>query len=59
VLDPRFALNICLASTATVWILMVLGALVGAPPSGLAYALLTLNLISTATVYQRYRGIFW
>lgn len=58
-LDPRFALNVCLASTGTIWILMILGALVGAAPSGLSYALLTLNMVSTAHVYQRYRGLFW
>lgn len=58
-LDPRYALNICIASTGTIWILMVLAAVVGVEPSGLSYALLTLNIISTLFVYQRYRGLFW
>lgn len=58
-LDPRFALNICLASTGTIWILMIMGALLGVAPGGLSYAMLTLNLISTAHLYQRYRGLFW
>jgi len=58
-LDPRYALNICIASTGTIWILMVLGAVLGAPPSGFSYGLLTFNIVSTLFVYQRYRGLFW
>ena len=58
-LDPRYALNICLASTGTIWILMILGAFCGAPPSGLSYALLTFNILGTMFVYERYRGLFW
>lgn len=58
-LDPRYAFNVCIASTGTIWILMILGALVGAGPNGLSYALLTFNILSTMFVYQRYRGLFW
>ncbi len=58
-LDPRYSLNICLAATGTIWVLMVVGAALGAPPSGLSYALLTLNIASTMFVYNRYRGLFW
>lgn len=58
-LDPRYALNVCIASTGTIWVLMILGALLGAAPNGLSYALLTFNILSTMFVYQRYRGLFW
>lgn len=58
-LNPRYTLNICIASTATIWILMIMGAMLGGSPSGFSYGLLTLNIISTMFVYQRYRGLFW
>lgn len=58
-LDPRFALNICIASTGTIWVLMIMAAVLGAQPNALSYGLLTLNIASTMFVYNRYRGLFW
>lgn len=57
-LNPRMVLNICLASTALCWMLLILGAAFGAP-SALGFGLVTLCIANTMYLYWRYRGIFW
>ena len=57
-IDPRSALNLCVGSTALVWIMLVLTAALGRP-SGLGYALVTLCITSTSYLYWRYKGIVW
>ncbi len=57
-MDPRYALNISIASTGSIWILLIAGTAWGAP-AGIGYLLLALTMSSTMTLYMRYRGIFW
>ncbi|HEY9765322.1 MAG TPA: hypothetical protein V6C82_03120 [Chroococcales cyanobacterium] len=57
-MDPRYALNISIASTGSIWILLVAGAACGAS-AGIGYTLLALTMSSTMMLYWRYRGIFW
>lgn len=57
-LDPRMALNICIASAGSIWTLLIVGGAWGLyMPIG--YALLAITVTSTMMLYWRYRGIFW
>ncbi|MGE5707779.1 MAG: hypothetical protein ACM3YO_05570 [Bacteroidota bacterium] len=58
-LDPRYALSICLAATGSIWILLIAGAAAGVGFSPLGYTLLGITMCSSMMLYWRYRGIFW
>lgn len=57
-IDPRSALNLCVGSTALVWMMLIFTAVCGRP-SPLGYALVTLCIANTSYLYWRYKGIVW